>query len=143
MAARRAVAAVVYDGAMPVPELKGVRSEGWLYASGLGAGLGIAAVDAWARGGPINPVVIVALLLASSGAIGAVWGWRGWPGTLAAAAPMPLMHMAKHLLGLPDTIQPNTLDAIGMMALFALAVAGAGLAGGALLGEVVASESGD
>ncbi len=119
---------------MPLFESQAVGAEGWLYASGLGAGVGIAAVEAWAAGGHISPVVIVALLLASSGAIGAVWSWRGWPGAVsAAAAPMPLMHMTKHLLGLPDTIQPNTLDTIVMMALFALAVAGAGLAGGAAL----------
>ena len=118
---------------MPVPESQGVGAKGWLTR--------LASVRGWAlrpsKRGPsaahINPVVIVALLLASSGAIGAVWSWRGWPGALAAAAPMPLMHMTKHLLGLPDTIQPNTLDTIVMMALFALAVAGAGLAGGAAL----------
>ncbi len=106
--------------------------------AGLAAGCGIAAIEAWAAGGHVSPVAIVALLLAASGAIGAVWQWRGWPGALAAAAPMPAVHLTKHLLGLPDTLQPNTLDSVVMMALFALAVSGAGLSGGALLRQAAA-----
>lgn len=87
--------------------------------AGLAAGCGIAAIEAWAAGGHVSPVAIVALLL-------------------AAAAPMPAVHLTKHLLGLPDTLQPNTLDSVVMMALFALAVSGAGLSGGALLRQAAA-----
>lgn len=134
--------ALAYDRAMTVSEARSAaRTSRRAPAVGFAAGLGIAAVDAGAVGGHISPVAIVAVLLAAGGVIGAVWGWRGWPGALAAAAPMPLLHLTRYLLGLPDTIQPNTFDSIAMMALFALAVAGAGLAGGAAL-RLAATDAG-
>lgn len=110
---------------------------------GLAAGLVVAAVDLYAAGGRVPPVVIVALQIAASGAVGGLWGWLAWPGALAVAAPQPAVHVIRHALGWPDAISPNTWDAIGMMALFALAVAGAGFAAGAVLRAAVAADHAD
>lgn len=106
-------------------------------AVGAGLGLAISAVDNLAAGGHVSPVVIVALLLAATAAIGGWAGWTGWPAALAVGLPVPGVHLVKHVLGLPDTIQPDTYDSIAMMALFSAAVAGAGFVAGALLRQAV------
>lgn len=108
--------------------------------AGLVAGLAISAVELYAAGGHVPPVVIVALQIAASAAIGGLWGWSAWPGAIAVAAPMPAVHAIRHALGWPDTISPNTWDAIVMMALFAVAVAGAGFAAGAVLRAAIADD---
>jgi hypothetical protein len=101
--------------------------------AGLFAGAAIAAVDNVAFGGEVSPIVIVALLLAASGIAGALWGWRGWVAAFLAGACVPAAHVVRHLLGLPDTLHPNTYASIVKLAAFALAVAFVGLASGALL----------
>lgn len=107
---------------------------------GLVAGLAIGAVDLYAAGGHVPPVVIVALHLVACGAIGGLWGWAAWPAAIAVAAPLPAVHAIRHALGWPDTISPNTWDSIVMMALFALAVCGAGLAAGAVLRAAIIAD---
>lgn len=102
-------------------------------AAGVAAGLIVMTVDMYAAAWHVPPVAIVALQIVASGLLGAVWGWAAWPGAIAIAVPMPLLHAVRSSLGLPDTISPNTADAIVMMALFAAAVSGAGLAAGAVL----------
>jgi hypothetical protein len=109
--------------------------------TGFVAGVAVAAIEAWG-GGAVRPVVIVALVIAAGLGVGLRWAWGGWPGALALAVPVPGLHMVRHVLGLPDTIQPNTYDAIVMMALFHAALAGAGLAAGAVLRAAVADEAG-
>jgi hypothetical protein len=109
-------------------------------AAGLAAGLAIAAVDTFAAGGHVSPIVIVALLILATGGIGGTWGWRAWPGALAAGLPVPVVHLVKHALGLPDTIQPNTYDSIAMMGLFTLAVTGAGFVAGVVLRQAAVDE---
>lgn len=84
---------------------------------------------------------MVALTLAAGLGLGALWHWRAWVGALAAGATVPAIHLAKHLAGLPDTIQPNTPDAIVMMTLFSVAVSGAGLCGGVLMRQAVGDTS--
>ena len=101
--------------------------------AGLFAGAAIAAVDNVANGGEVSPIVIVALLLAATGMAGALWGWRGWVAAFFTVACVPSAHLAKHLLGLPDTLHPNTYASILKLAAFTLAVAFVGLASGALL----------
>lgn len=87
------------------------------------------------------PVVIVALQILASGTIGGLAGWPAWPAAIAVASPLPAVHAIRHALGWPDTISPNTWDSIGMMALFALAVAGAGFAAGAVLRVAIADDA--
>lgn len=107
---------------------------------GLAFGLVVSAVDLYAAGGHVPPVVIVALQILASGVVGGVWGWPAWPGAIAVAAPLPAVHAIRHAFGWPDTISPNTWDSIAMMGLFALAVAGAGFAAGAVLRAALADE---
>ncbi|MFN7977531.1 MAG: hypothetical protein U0P30_05300 [Vicinamibacterales bacterium] len=107
---------------------------------GLVSGLAISAVDLYAAGGHVPPVMIVVLQIVASGTVGGLWGWAAWPGAIAVAAPLPAVHTIRHALGWPDTISPNTWDSIVMMGLFALAVAGAGFAAGAVLRAAVTDE---
>lgn len=110
----------------------------WLaLAAGLVAALLLAAVEAGAVVGPVRPVVMVALTLAAGLVIGAIWGWRSWPAAVLAGASVPLRHLANRLLGLPDTTQPNTFDAVLMMGLFSLAVSAAGFCAGVLMRQAV------
>lgn len=108
--------------------------------TGVAAGVAVAAIETWG-GGAVRPVVLVALLMAASLGLGLRWGWAGWPGALGAALPVPGLHVAKHVLGLPDFIQPDTYDALVMMALFDVALCGAGLAAGAVLRTALADET--
>lgn len=106
-------------------------------AAGLVAGLLLAVVEAGVVAGPVRPVVMVTLTLVIGAAIGGIWGWRRWPAALIAGASVPLRHLANRLLGLPDTTQPNTLDAVMMMGLFSLAVSAAGFCAGVLMRQAV------
>ncbi|HUU36192.1 MAG TPA: hypothetical protein VMW48_19140 [Vicinamibacterales bacterium] len=97
------------------------------------AGIAVATVDNFAFRGEVSPVVVVALLLVATAAAGAIWGWPGWVAAAITGASVPLAHVVKHALGLPDTLQPNTWASIGTLAVFTLAVSAAGLCGGVLL----------
>ena len=85
------------------------------FAVGLGVGIAIACVDSFAFGGEVSPIVIVALLIASTATFGGIWGRGGWPAAPAAWMCVPLAHLVKHVLGLPDTLQPNTYPSILML----------------------------
>lgn len=99
---------------------------------GLAAGAAIAYVDNDAFGGEASPIIIVALLFAATATAGAIWGRRGWITGAAAWACVPLAHLVKHVLGLPDTLHPNTYASILYLAAFSLAVATAGAGCGVL-----------
>ena len=100
---------------------------------GFAAGALIAFLDNVAFAGEVSPIVVVAALLAATLTVGAVWGRHGWPAAAAVWVCVPSVHFVKHLLGLPDTIQPNTWASIAMLAAFSLVVA----AVGTVLGVVV------
>jgi hypothetical protein len=102
-------------------------------AIGLGAGLSIAAVDNFAFGGEVSPIVIVVLLVATTATFGAIWGRQGWTTAVAAWLCVPLAHVVKHALGLPGTLHPNTYTSILMLAVFTLLVATLGPAAGILI----------
>lgn len=95
-------------------------------AAGVVAGITIALVDNVAFGGEVSPIVIVALLVAATTTFGGAWGRAGWVPALAAWSCVPLAHLIKHVLGLPDTLQPNTYTSILMLAAFTLVVATVG-----------------
>jgi hypothetical protein len=97
-----------------------------LLGAGLAAGAAIACVDNFAFGGEVSPVVIIALLLAATAIAGAIWGRRGWIAAAVIWACVPLAHVVKHVLGLPDTLHPNTYTSIVFLAAFTLAVATVG-----------------
>ncbi len=100
---------------------------------GIGCGVAIALVDNFASGGEVSPVVVVALLLAASAAIGALWGFSGWPAALIVWAAVPAPHVVKLAIGLADTLHPNTWASIVQLAGFTGFVVAIGAGGGALL----------
>lgn len=83
--------------------------------------------------GEVSPIVIVALLIVAAATSGVIWGWLGWFVTVSAWICVPMAHLIKHLLGLPDTLNPNTYSSILMLALFSFVVSTIGLLGGDLL----------
>src|SRR5262249_59759956 len=97
----------------------------WPTVLGVGvvAGAAIAYVDNYAFEGEVSPIVIVALLLAATAMAGAVWGRRGWVAVAVMWACVPSAHVVKHVLGLPDTLHPNTYMSILYLAAFTLIVA--------------------
>ena len=109
-----------------------------LASVGVVAGAAIAAVDNFAFGGEVSPILIVVMLLAATGIAGLVWDRRGWVAAAAAWICVPLAHLIKHVLGLPDTVQPNTYTSILMLAAFTLAVATIGTGCGILLRRLTA-----
>ena len=100
---------------------------------GLVAGGAIVYVDNFALDGEVSPIIIVALLLATTAIAGAMWGRRGWISAAVTWACMPLAHIVKHVLGLPDTLHPNTYTSILYLAAFTLVVATGGTACGVLV----------
>lgn len=100
---------------------------------GLAVGSGIAWVDNFAFGGEASPIVIVILLMLASGAAGMLWGRQSLLVVVSMWACLPGVHFVKHLLGLPDTLFPNTYASIGLLALFSLVVAAIGMGAGMLL----------
>lgn len=103
------------------------------FALGVGAGIAIASVDNFAFGGEVSPIVIVALLIATTATFGGIWGRGGWTTALSAWMCVPLAHFVKHALGLPDTLHPNTYTSILMLAAFTFVVAALGTGVGMLI----------
>ena len=105
--------------------------------AGLLAGALIVIVDNVAFQGEVSPIVIVLMLLASAAIVSAIWGRRGWMPVGVLWACVPLAHLVKHVLGLPDTLHPNTYRSIVYLAAFTLCVAIVG-AGFGLLTQTLA-----
>jgi hypothetical protein len=104
-----------------------------LLGIGFVAGIAIAAVDNFAFEGEVSPIVIVALLFATTATAGIVAGWRGWPMATATWFCLPFVHLIKHFFGLPDTLHPNTYTSILMLAAFTLVISAIGIGCGVLL----------
>ena len=129
-----------------------VAEEAWLMGSvtwlvrfgvGLAAGIGIAYVDNYAFRGEVSPIVVVVMLLALTSAAAGIWGRRGWITATAAWICVPLAHLVKHVVGLPDTLHPNTYGSILMLAGFTFVVAALGTGAGMLVHRsAVRAESG-
>ena len=103
------------------------------FAVGSGAGIVIACVDNFAFDGEVSPIIIVAMLIASTATFSGIWGHRGWTAALAAWTCVPLAHLMKHVLGLPDTLHPNTYTSILMLAVFTFVVTAIGTGIGMLI----------
>jgi hypothetical protein len=100
----------------------------WLIGAAFLAGATISALDNWASGGEISPIVIVGVLLIVSAAAGILSGNRATAAVVVVWAWLPIPHFVKHALGLPDTIHPNTLASIFELGAFTLMVAAIGFA---------------
>jgi hypothetical protein len=110
------------------------RTRWWVrVAIGFGAGVAIAYIDNFAFAGEITPMIIVVLLLAATATSSAVWGVRGCSPALAAWVCVPLAHLVRHFLGLPDTLHPNTYASIMLLGGFTLVVSAIGTGSGLLL----------
>jgi hypothetical protein len=103
---------------------------------GLILGTIIVTVDNVAFQGEVSPIVIVILLLVATVTVGWLWGWRAWISVAALWAGVPLAHAFKLLLGLPDTLYPNTSASILLLALFTFAVSTTGFLIGVLFHKV-------
>jgi hypothetical protein len=106
--------------------------------AGLVAGAAIVFVDNWAFEGEVSPIIIVAMLLAATAMAGAIWGRDGWMTAAVTWACVPLAHVVKHVLGLPDTLHPNTYTSILYLAAFTLVVAIGGAGCGVLVRRLAA-----
>jgi hypothetical protein len=102
--------------------------------AGLLAGAAIVFVDNWAWEGEASPILIVALLLAATATVGAIWGRSAWIPAAVIWVCVPLAHVVKHAVGLPDTLHPNTYLSILYLAAFTLVVATVGTVCGAVVG---------
>ncbi len=100
---------------------------------GLAAGAVIAYVDNVAFEGEVSPVVIVGMLVAVTATAGVIWGGRAWNTAVATWVWIPMVHLAKHALGFPDTLRPNTYASILLLSAFTLAVVTLGWAAGLLI----------
>jgi hypothetical protein len=94
---------------------------------GLIVGAGIAAVDNFAFGGEVSPIVIVGMLLVFGAAAGMIWGVRATVAVAIVWVCLPIAHVLKHVLGLPDTIRPNTYPSILKLGAFSFVVTAIGL----------------
>ena len=108
-----------------------------LIGIGLITGIVISSVDNFAFGGEVSPIVIVILLLLTSTAFGAFFGWPGSIVILFTWVFIPLVHLVKHLFNLHDTINPNTFESILKLAIFTFVVASVGFGSGILLNRFI------
>jgi hypothetical protein len=100
---------------------------------GLVAGAAIVYVDNFAFEGEVSPILIIALLLVATAMAGAMWGRSGWIAAAVTWVCIPVVHAFKHVLGLPDTLHPNTYTSILLLAAFTLVVATVGTGCGVLV----------
>ena len=103
-----------------------------LFILGLVAGLLISTVDNFAFEGEVSPIVIVVLLFLSTAAVGAGFGRKGLFASVSAWVIIPLAHLIKHVLNLPDTINPNTYLSILKLAIFTFFIAAIGFGTGTM-----------
>jgi hypothetical protein len=111
------------------------------FAAGLAAGAVIAYVDNVTFEGEVSPFVIVGMLFATTTTAVGIWGRRGWITAAAAWICVPLIHLVKHVLSLPDTLHPNTYTSILMLGAFTFVVAALGAGIGMLIHKVVSRTS--
>ncbi len=84
-------------------------------------------------------MVIVALLFLATAAAGTLWGRRNWVAVVFTWLWLPSPHFFKHLLGLPDTLHPNTYLSIFKLTVFSLAIAVAGAISGVMLRSLLSA----
>lgn len=95
--------------------------------TGIVAGASLALVDNVLFEGEVSPIVIVAMLTAASAGAAVAWGRRAWQAGLLTWAWLPGAHLA-NVLGLSDTLHPNTYTSIFLLAAFSFVITVTGLA---------------
>ena len=112
-----------------------VKSLKWLipFCFGLAAGCAIAWIDNVAFQGEVSPIVIVVILFIAAFIAMLVWGRQGWVAAAATWVLVPSAHLAKHILGMSDTLHPNTYTSIAKLAAFTLFITAFGAAAGFMI----------
>ena len=103
---------------------------------GLIAGAVIVFIDNFAFQGEVSPIVIVIMLLVSTITVGTIWKWHAWIAVVTLWICVPMAHVVKHLLDLPDTLHPNTYTSILMLAVFTFVVSAIGFLFGTLINKI-------
>lgn len=103
---------------------------------GLIAGAVIVFIDNFAFQGEVSPIVIVIMLLFSTITVGAIWKWQAWISAVTVWICVPMAHVVKHLLDLPDTLHPNTYTSILMLAIFTFIISAIGFLFGTLINRI-------
>lgn len=114
-----------------------------LVGIGFAAGVALAVVDNFAFDGEVSPILIVAILFVMTAIAGVIWGRRGWVVAAAVWVCVPVAHLIKHILDLPDTLHPNTNTSILMLAAFTFVVATIGTGCGILLRRLTTGNAKD
>jgi hypothetical protein len=109
--------------------------------AGLMIGAIIAYVDNFSFQGEVSPIVVVVLLLIATISVGVVWKWHGLITVAAMWLWLPMAHFVKKVLGLPDTLHPNTYTSILMFTEFTFAISAIGLIVGISINKIVKSGS--
>ena len=103
-------------------------------------GLVIAGVDNLAFAGEVSPIVIAGILLVASAVMTTWWRVQGALLTGMVWLWLPLAHVVKKMLGLHDTLHPNTYASIAKLAIFSLVVVAVGDAIGLALRRSTGSD---
>lgn len=106
---------------------------------GLLCGFAIAAVDNFAFGGEISPIVIVVLLFGVAAVSATVISKRARLLVFFSWFCVPAAHLLKHILNMPDTLQPNTYSSILQLAAFTFFVSVFGFTIGLLINRLIKS----
>jgi hypothetical protein len=96
-------------------------------AIGLIVAAALAFVDNFAFGGEVSPIVIVGMLFLFAAVSGLIWRARAPLPVAFAWICLPLAHVLKHMLHLPDTLHPNTYASILKLGAFTFVVTAIGL----------------
>jgi hypothetical protein len=103
---------------------------------GLIAGSVIVFIDNFEFQGEVSPIVIVIMLLGATITVGAIWKWQAWIAAVTVWVCVPMVHVVKHLMGLPDTLHPNTYTSILMLAVFTFVISAIGFLFGTLINRI-------
>ncbi len=116
--------------------MKSLSSWQMRFLVGLIAGAVIVFIDNFAFQGEVSPIVIVILLFVSTITVGIIWKWQAWIAAATVWISVPMAHVIKHLLGLPDTLHPNTYTSILMLAVFTFVISAIGFLFGTLINRI-------
>jgi hypothetical protein len=107
-----------------------------VYILGVLSGLLVAWLDVRAPWGDDSAKVVLLLWVAVTGPLGYLRPRRPWRWALVVGPWLPLTHLARHVLGMPDMIHPNTYATILLLFPVSVAACSLGAYGGALLRRV-------
>jgi len=114
-----------------------VRNKIIKYIAAIVIGLFISALDNYAFEGEISPIFIIMLLFLFSSGMALIINTEAYILSIIIWVFLPAVHFIKHLLGLSDSIQPNTYESILLLALVTFAVSQVGFMVGCTIRKTV------